>query len=368
MKNLALVGNTAWSMIKFRKGLIRTLISLNYKVTIIAPFDKHVEELKVLGCEYKEINIDNKGSNPLKDLKLILDFTRIYKNINPDLVIHYTIKPNIYGTIASKLANVKSIAVVTGLGYTFINDTLVSKIARLLYKFSFQFSKKVFFINNDDKNEFISNNLVNEKKIIVIPGEGIDTEFFKFQNNDSNKNIFKFLLIARMLLDKGVVEYVEAAKILKNKYQNVEFGLLGYLDVANPKAITKEQMSIWENEQNIKYYGSTDDVKSFLIKSDCIVLPSYREGISMTLMEAASMKKVLIATNVTGCRDLIDDTKNGFLCEVKNTQDLAYKMEMMLKLTEDERKAMGETGRSKMVNEFDEGIVVGKYLEALKQL
>ena len=238
----------------------------------------------------------------------------------------------------------------------------------MLYKFSFQFSKKVFFINNDDKNEFISNNLVNEKKIIVIPGEGIDTEFFKFQNNDSNKNIFKFLLIARMLLDKGVVEYVEAAKILKNKYQNVEFGLLGYLDVANPKAITKEQMSIWENEQNIKYYGSTDDVKSFLIKSDCIVLPSYREGISMTLMEAASMKKVLIATNVTGCRDLIDDTKNGFLCEVKNTQDLAYKMEMMLKLTEDERKAMGETGRSKMVNEFDEGIVVGKYLEALKQL
>lgn len=368
MKKIVLVGNTCWSMIKFRKGLITKLISLNYKITIIAPFDKYVEEIKCLGCDYLDIKIDNKGSNPIKDIKLILELKKLYLTVDPDLIVHYTIKPNIYGTIAAKLANIKSITVVTGLGYVFINETLVSKIVKLLYKFSFQFSEKVFFINDDDKNEFITNNLVDQNKIVVIPGEGINTEFFRSENNNENNNEFKFLLIARMLWDKGVGEYVEAAKILKNKYKDVEFGLLGYLDVANPKAITKEQMTKWENEENIKFYGSTDDVKNFIIKSDCIVLPSYREGISMTLMESSSLEKPLIATDVTGCRDLIDDGINGYLCEVRNAQDLADKMEMMLNLSEEERILMGEAGRVKMINEFDEGIVIGKYLEALRLL
>lgn len=368
MKKIILVGNTTWSMIKFRYGLIKKLNDLNYQVTIVAPCDKHVDEIKNLGCNYIDIAIDNKGSNPIKDFKLILELKDIYAKINPDLIIHYTIKPNIYGTIAARLLKLNSIAVVTGLGFTFINDTLVSKIAKLLYKFSFQFPNNVFFINEDDKNEFLKNALVEKEKIVVVPGEGIDTNFFKNESDFKNYEKLKFLLIARMLWDKGVGEYVEAAKILKSKNANVEFGLLGYLDVANPKAITKVQMDIWVNEGNIKFYGSTDDVKSFIANSDCIVLPSYREGISMTLMESASMGKPLIATNVTGCKELIEDGVNGFLCDLKDSEDLAEKIENMLNLSNAERKEMGEAGRTKMINEFDEKIVIDKYLEVISVL
>lgn len=369
MKKIMLVGNTTWSMVKFRRGLIKKLIELDYQVTIVSPFDKHIDEIKDLGCEYININIDSKGSNPVKDLKLVLNFKNIYNSVNPDLIIHYTIKPNIYGTIASNLAGIKSFAVVTGLGYTFINDTMVSKIAKLLYKFSFKFSEKVFFINEDDKSEFINKQLVKQSKIKMLPGEGVNTTFFS--NNlevDKNSTQVKFLLIARMLWDKGVGEYVEASNLLQKDYPNVEFGLLGYLDVDNPKAISKIQMTKWEEEDNIEYYGSTDDVKSFISKSDCIVLPSYREGISMTLMESASMSKPLIATNVPGCKDLIDNRVNGYLCEVRNAQDLAEKMEMMLNLSKDERKTMGEAGREKMINEFDEEIVINKYLKTIQEV
>lgn len=369
MKKIVMVGNTTWSMIKFRKGLIKKLIELNYEITIVSPFDKHVLEIKELGCNYIDINIDNKGSNPIKDIKLIFELKKIYLNIKPDLIIHYTIKPNIYGTIASKLAGINSFAVVTGLGYTFINNTLVSKIAKLLYRFSFKFSEKVFFINNDDKNEFINNQLVIKSKINILPSEGINTSFFSNNsNNTGNISNISFLLIARMLWDKGVGEYVDAANILKEKYPNVVFGLLGYLDSDNPKAITKKQMNEWESYCNIKFYGSTDNVKYFISKSDCIVLPSYREGISMTLMESASLSKPLIATNVPGCKDLIDDGINGFLCEVKNAEDLANKMEKMINLNLEERISMGKAGREKMIKEFDESIVISKYLENIKEL
>ena len=365
MKKIILVGNTAWSMVRFRKGLIERLISLGYNVTIIAPSDEHESEIRKLGCNYIDIKIDNKGWNPLKDLGLILKLRAVYKKLNPDLIMHYTIKPNIYGTIAARLVNIKSIGVVTGLGYTFIHDTLVSKIAKFLYKFSFQYSQKVFFINEDDKNEFLINGLVKKDKIVIIPGEGVNTSLFSTQGKNGDSNQFKFLLVARMLWDKGIGEYVEASKIIKKKYNNIEFGLLGYLAVENPQAITQGQMDIWTNEGNIKFYGSTNDVKSSIFESSCVVLPSYREGVSMALMEAASMKKPLIATNVTGCRDLIDNKVNGYLCKVRDAIDLADKMEAMLNLSKEERITMGEAGRIKMINQYDDKIVINKYLKVI---
>ncbi|AYJ79915.1 hypothetical protein AN286_06995 [Aliarcobacter cryaerophilus ATCC 43158] len=367
MKKIILVSNSSWSMIKFRLGLMKELISKGYKITIIAPYDKHVEEIKLLGCSYQNIDMDNKGINPLKDLKLLFKLKNMYKKLNPDLIIHYTIKPNIYGTIAAKLAMVKSIAVVTGLGYIFINDTIVSKIGKVLYKFSFQFSRRVLFINHDDKKEFIENNLVNSKKVMVLPGEGVNTDFFDDQNFKDKRVSIKFLLIARMLFDKGIKEYVEAANMLKEKYPDAEFGLVGYLDVDNPRAISKEQMIAWQKDCNIVFYGSTDDVKSFISRSDCIVLPSYREGISMSLMESASMSKALIATNVPGCKELIENGVNGFLCNVKDSIDLAVKMELMLNLSNDERKRMGQAGRKKMIKEFDEKIVINKYFKIIEE-
>ena len=366
-KNIVLIGNSSWSILKFRSGLIKRFIMLNYNVIVIAPLDEHTLDIKKLGCEYNNIRIDKKGTNPVNDLILIFQLRSIYKRLKPIFVIHYSIKPNIYGTIAAYLANIKSYAVVTGLGYTFINENITSKITRILYKLAFKFPEKVFFLSEDDKSTFILKNLVREDKVVMIPGEGINTDLFNSvdQENQQKGSKIKFLLIARMLFDKGVREYVEASDILKVEFPEVEFGLLGYLDVENPTAVSKKQMKEWELNNNIVFYGSSDNVKFFIQDSDCIVLPSYREGLSMTLMEGASMKKPLVASNVSGCRELIDDGINGYLCRKKDTKDLANKMRAMLNLSDERRKNMGLLGRAKMVEQFDEEIVINKYLSII---
>ena len=368
MKKLLLVANTSWSMIKFRYSLMKTLVQNGYDVYVIAPYDEYFQEIKNIGCNYYDIKMDNKGSNPIKDIKLIYDLYKLYKQIRPDLIFHYTIKPNIYGSIAAKLGGFKCISVIPGLGYTFINNNLTAKIAKILYKIALKIPLQVWFINEDDKNEFINRKLVNKDKVKVIPGEGVNTKKFKPIKIEKNDNIFKFLFIGRMLEDKGVYEYIEAGEILLKKYNNFEIGLLGYLGVDNPKAISKKRMNEFTKKSYIKYYGSSDDVRSFITQSDCIVLPSYREGISMTLMEAASMEKPLIATNVPGCKNLIDDGINGFLCKVKDSKDLAEKMEKILNLTEDERIKMGKAGREKIIREFDEKIVINKYLVTIEKI
>jgi glycosyltransferase involved in cell wall biosynthesis len=359
------VGNTSWSMIKFRYGLIKYLLLNEYEVYIIAPEDDpSTNMLKKLGVNYIPIEIENKGSNPLKDIILLFNLKSIYKKIKPDLIIHFTIKPNIYGTIASKLLGIPSIAVVTGLGYTFIHNNIIGHIAKILYKLSFLFAEKVVFLNQDDKTEFLHRKLVNNSKILQFPGEGIDLEYFKPMQKNSNK-AFKFLLVARMLWDKGIGEYIEAAHILSSRYDTVEFGLLGYLDVSNPKAINKKQMEIWTKEKYIKFYGAVDDVRLFVNNSDAVVLPSYREGLSMTLMEAAALQKPIITTNVPGCKDLVVDGDNGFLCKAKDASDLAHSMEKLILLPENERDQMGINGRLKMIRQFDQKIIIDKYINEI---
>jgi len=367
LKKIVLSSNTSWSIYNFRLGLIKELLK-EYKVIIVAPKDEYSQRLIDLGCEYYDIPIDNKGTNSLKDIKTMINFYKLYRKINPDLIFHYTIKPNIYGTIAAKLCNIPSIAITTGLGYAFINDNLITKIVKLLYKFSFKFACQVWFLNQDDYQVFINQNLIDKEKGYVLPGEGINTEKFKPVDIEKKDNIFRFLLIARMLWDKGVGEYVEAAKIIKQKYKNVEFLLLGAVGVDNPTAISKEQIDKWQQEGLVKYLGTTDDVKSEIAKADCIVLPSYREGTSRVLLESAAMTKPIIATNVPGCNNIVDDGINGFLCELKNGRDLADKMEKMLNLSEEERIKMGKAGREKTIRESDEKIVINKYLGVIKEI
>lgn len=365
---ILLVSNASWTMIKFRRGLIQALLNQQYEVYVIAPCDTYTEEIKKLGCKYLDIKIDNKGSNPFKDLKLIYNLYKIYKKINPDLVIHYTIKLNIYGSFAAKMAKIKSIAVIPGLGYTFINDTITTKIAKYLYKIALTIPNQVWFINQDDQNEFLTQKLVEQSKIRNINSEGINTDYFKPINQKKDSSKFIFLMIARVLRDKGIYEYVEAASIIKLQYENVKFELLGPIYTLNPTSISKEEINKWEIDGIITYLPEARDVRKYIADADCIVLPSYREGKGMTLVEGASMGKPLIATNVAGCKDVVDNGVNGYLCEVRNSIDLANKMKMILKRTEEERKIMGEHGRKKVLKEFDEKIIIAKYFEGLREL
>jgi len=360
-KKIVLSSNTSWSIFNFRFRLIKELLK-NYEVIIVAPKDKYSEKIINLGCKYYDIYIDRKGTNPINDLKTFWQYYRLYKKIKPNIALHFTIKPNIYGNFVSQLLGIPVINNITGLGTLFIKKNFITYLAEIMYKIAFR-NSFVFFQNKEDKELFVQKNLV--KRYDVLPGSGIDTEEFKPIKIEKKDNIFRFLLIARMIWDKGIGEYVEAAKIIKQKYKNVEFLLLGPVGVDNPTAIPKEQIDKWKKEGIVKYLGTTDDVKSEIAKVDCVVLPSYREGISRVLLEAAAMEKPLIATDIAGCKEVVENGINGYLCKVKDAKDLADKMEKMLNLSEDKRKEMGKAGREKMIKEFDERIVIEKYLEAI---
>ncbi len=367
-KIIAITYNTCHYIYMFRLNLIHTLQKAGYSIIAIAPYDEYSDKLEREGVSHIPVNIDNKGTSPLADLRLIKNLFTIYKEIKPDIILQYTIKPNIYGSIAARLIGIPVINNITGLGTVFLNEGLVQKITKILYRFSFQRVKKVFFQNNYDRQLFLDNDLVDKLKVDLLPGSGIDTKKFTPLINMNKNDKFTFLLIARVIQDKGIMEYVEAAKQITNNHSNVEFQILGQLGAINKSVINEEEVESWQSQGIINYLGSTDDVRNHIAQADCIVLPSYREGTSKTLLEAASMAKPIVATDVPGCNNIVSDGVNGFLCKVKNSMDLASKMEMMMNLSENQREAMGNNGRKKMMDEFEEEIVIQKYLKEIKKI
>ena len=367
-KTIAIVLNASWNLFNFRLNLIRSIEKAGYKVVLIAPYDQYSDILKK-EFEYHDIYISNQGTNPKEDIKTFIQFYRLYKQVKPDIVLHYTIKPNIYGTLASHFLGIKSINNIAGLGTLFIKHNFVTTIAKWLYKYSQSKAEKIFFQNNDDFKLFTDEGLVEKSKCDILPGSGVDLEKFKPVTTIKKDKVFRFLLISRMLWDKGVKEYVEAAKIIKEKYPHVEFQLLGFLDVENKAAISQAQMTKWVQDGYIQYLGVSDKVQQEIAQADCIVLPSfYREGTPRALLESASMAKPIVTTDNVGCRDVVDDGINGFLCKTRDTEDLVEKLEMMLDLNAEERAEMGKKGREKMQRQFDEQIVINKYLDAVNKL
>jgi len=379
---IAIVLNTSWNIYNFRLGLIKALQKEGWRVIAIAPTDAYTQKLKNLGIEHHNIIMNNKGVNPIEEIKLTFDFFKLYKKLSPDIILQYTIKPNIYGSIASSLLGIPAISNITGLGTVFLNEDLSSKIARLLYRVALKIPKKVFFQNIHDKELFVSSRLVKASKTYLLPGSGIDINQFKSEyNGQKDKGLVRFLFIARLVKDKGLVEFVDAAreitkrkKINKSKMiqdkniMNVEFNILGSFYPGNPTAITEDVIQKWEAEGIINYLGENDDVKSILNNHDCIVLPSYREGLSRVLLEAASMGKPIVTTDVPGCKEVVDDGVNGFLCPVKDVDCLVDKMEKILFMSQDQRHEMGRKGREKVIVSFKEEIVIQQYKSAIQSI
>jgi len=365
-KTIVICSNTSWYLYNFRIGLIRALQEQGYRIVLIAPKDDYSNRLEGLGCKHYHIDIDNKGTNPIEDTKLLYQFYQLFKAINPDMLLIYTIKPNIYGGIVSKLLNIPTINVIAGLGTVFLNDNLSSKIARWLYKVSFD-NNRVLFENGDDCEEFLAKNLVKKSQTTLIPGSGINTEAFQPKNSLSNSKNLLFLLIARLIKDKGVVEYIEAIKSIRTKYPTVKFKILGSYYFGNPSSISEDEVKQWVDDGIIEYLGYTDAVLEEIEKADCIVLPSYREGLSRVLLEGASMSKPIITTDVTGCRDVVDDGENGYLVPPKDSKSLSIAIEKMIALSDEERRVMGQKGRIKVIDEFDEKIVIKHYLNVINK-
>lgn len=368
MQKVVIVVNNAWYAYNFRFNLVKGLKKKGYEVVFIAPYDEKYSELLKQEFEFFNINIDAKGINPISDFKIMVSLYNLYKEMKPDVILTFTIKPNIYSSIVSALLGIKSISNITGLGTLFIKETLITKVAKLLYKVALGFNSRVFFQNSDDKELFINNNLVSENKCELLPGSGVDLNKFIPRVKNINDDKFIFLLIARLLKDKGLLEFIEAIKIVKNKYSDVEFQILGEVGVANKTAVTQEELQTWIDDSLVNYLGTTDSVQDVIADVDCVVLPSYREGTPRSLLEACAMEKPIIATNVPGCKEVVDNGVNGFLCEVKSAGDLADKMKMMIDLSEEERVAMGIAGREKVMKEFDEKIVIDKYFKSIREI
>ncbi len=363
--------NTAWNLVNFRSGLIGALVAQGHEVIAAAPDDVYAPRLAAMGCRFVPLPMHNGGTHPGRDALLLWRYLRLLARERPDAYLGYTVKPNVYGSLAARWLRIPVINNIAGLGAVFIKGGWLVRLVRWLYRMALAHSAKVFFQNRDDRQLFVAGGLVRSEVTELLPGSGIDLTKFAVTplaaiNGAAGK--FRFLLIARMLVDKGVGEYVEAARLLRQRYPQLECCLLGFVDVQNPAAVSRAQMDAWVSQGYVKYLGVSDDVRTEIAAADCIVLPSYREGTPRTLLEAAAMGRPVIATDAVGCRDVVDDGQNGYLCKVRDAADLAEKMERMLNLTPEQRQQMGLYGRLKMGREFDEQIVIKKYLDAIRDL
>ena len=367
---IAFVANTSWGIYKFRLYLIKKLIENGFSIYVLAPRDKYTALFNELpGVNYIELKkFRGKSLSPFHDLQLYRELLHHYRHIRPSIIFHYTIKANIFGSMAASRIKCPSVSVITGLGYTFSTNKLLRTIAKGLYRQVLSRNREVWFLNSDDQSVFVDEGLVKKENTFLLPGEGVDTQAFYPSPYEAKKGPVTFLLIGRLIRHKGIFEFIQAAEWLRSRGLDSQFQLLGFFDEDNPVAISRQQVAEWTRQESISYLGQTDNVAPFIAQADCIVLPSYREGLPLSLLEGASMCKALIASDTSGCRELIDDGVNGYLARNKDAKDLADKMEKYVHLSAAEKEKMGLEGRKKVIADFTQEIVTGIYLDKLKAL
>lgn len=364
---IAIAINTSWNIYNFRRGLIQYFQDRGDEVLTIAPKDDYSEKLVEIGCNYRALEMTASGMNPVRDSGLILEFYKILKEERPDVLLTYTIKPNIYGSLVCGMLRIPCICNVSGLGTVFLWKGYVKKIATSLYSFGFRFNRWIFFQNDEDREEFLKFVKVNPEKTSLLPGSGIDVEKFKPRPDPQNP-VPVFLMIARLLVEKGVYDYIEAIRILRKKHLAASFRLIGSLDENHSRAISRSELDEWIAEGLITYTEHLEDVRGAIAAADVVVLPSYREGTPRTLLEAGAMGKPLIATDVPGCRHVVIDGNNGFLCKLKNPADLASRIQLFLAFNPEERSEMARNARQSIVDRFDQQLVIDQYARKIDEL
>lgn len=363
-KTVVVCANTAWNLANFRRPLIQSLLADGLRVVASAASDGTEHRLAELGAEFHALPIEASSRNPLADLRLLAALLLLLRRERPTALLTFTIKPNIYGPLAARLAGVRAIATVSGLGSAFLAGGATASLIDRLYRFALKRAQAVFFQNDDDRDLFLARGLVKQGQVRRVAGSGIDLNRFQVADLPSI-DAPVFLLIGRLLWDKGVGEFVAAARILTAQYPAARFRLLGGVGVDNPSAVTISELERWAGDGTIDYLAETDDVRPAIAAADCVVLPSYREGLPRSLLEGAAMGRPLIASDVPGCRDVVDDRVNGFLCAPRSASALAEAMARMAALSADERRQMGLRGREKIEREFAESKVVAAYRSEL---
>jgi glycosyltransferase involved in cell wall biosynthesis len=364
---IAVVANTSWYLFNFRLNLMRALEKGGHRVFAVGPADAYVERIVAEGFRHVAVPFSGVGVNPLREFRTVSGLIRVFHENRIEAVLSYTPKGNIYSGMACMTRGIPLLPNVSGLGRAFNRPSSLTVLVKVLYWLVLRRSPRVFFQNDEDLSLFVGAGIVTRSRAERISGSGVDLWHFSPMpvTAQDEPRAAVFLLVARLLWEKGIGEFIEAGRLVREQYPTARFQLLGFFDVENQTSIPRSTVDAWAAEGLIEYLGTSDDVRTFLAEADCVVLPSYREGVPRSLLEAAAMGRFVIATNAPGCRDTVDDGVTGLLCKPRDAVDLADKMLRFLALERISRTAMGRAGRRKMEREFDERIVINRYLAAV---
>lgn len=361
-KRILILVNHDVAIYNFRKELVIELINQGYQVYISSPYGERIRDLINMGCEYIETDISRHGKNPIVDYKLIKFYEKNIKKINPLCVLTYTIKPNIYGAIAARRFSIPCISNITGLGTAVENKSVIQKVTKKLYKYAFKDIYRVFFQNEENMNFFIKHKISQPNKYRLLPGSGVNLDEYTFVEYPNN-GIVKFVFISRIMKEKGIDLYLEAAKRIKRQYPNIEFHICGFCEENY-----EEKLNELESQGIIKYHGMVRDVKEVLKDKHCTVHPTYYpEGLSNVLLESSAMGKPIITTNRSGCKEVVGN-ENGFIIQEKSLEELVKALDKFINLDYETKKNMGANGRHYMEKKFDRKIVVSTYMDTIKEL
>lgn len=353
--------NSAWNLANFRKPVIEALVGAGHEVICVAPADGHEGRLEAMGARFRPVSMRATGTSPLEDLRLLLDYIRVIRSERPHLFLGFTAKPNIYGSLGARLAGVPVVATISGLGSAFLKGGALGWVLLRLYRAALGRARAIFFQNASDRDLFIARRIARPDQARLVAGSGVDLDYFVLTPMEARPEV-RFLLVARLLLDKGIGEFVEAARIVRRRFPNARFQLLGGPGGDNPSAVPQADLARWAAEAIVEQLGVRDDVRPEIAAADCVVLPSYREGLSRSLLEAAAMGRPLVASDVPGCREVIDHGVSGFLCDVRSAGSLAAAMDQIAAMSPAERAVMGTAGRRKVAAEYDQRRVADIYL------
>ena len=361
-KKILILSNHHSYTYNFRKEVIKRLLEEGYVVHITLPYGEKVKLLEEMGCIYTESPLDRRGMNPGTDFKLIKSYYRLIRRIKPDVVLSYTIKPNIYGGLICRVLKIPLIANVTGLGTAVGNESILQRVLVTLYKSAFKKAECIFFQNGSNKDFFI-NHGITLRRYKVIPGSGINTDEFQYQEYPKDANVVRFLFIGRIMKDKGIEELIEAANRIKEEYKDVRFDAIGFCEDEY-----KDKIETIQKKDIITFHGVKDTVREYLKSSHAVIHPTYHEGMSNVLLEAAATGRPVLASNIPGCKEIFDEGISGFGFEPKNIESLTQAILKFIKLNNEERITMGKAGRKKVEREFDRSIVVDSYLQEINRI
>ena len=344
----------------FRLELVERLLDDGYEVHISSPYGERIDELKELGAIFHEINMDRHGMNPISEGKLLLNYRKLLAEVKPDIILGYTIKPNIYGAMAASEKNIPFVANITGLGTAVENPGMSQKLMVLLYKIAFRKVQKVFFQNKENQQFFIAHNIAIGKQGL-LPGSGVNLTRFAVEDYPKD-DIVRFAFISRIMKEKGIDQYLDAAKFIKEKYPNTEFHVCGFCEKEY-----EGKLNEYNDNGTVIYHGMIHDVAGFLENMNCVVHPTYYpEGLSNVLLEASACGRPIITTDRSGCREVVDDGINGYMIPQKNSEKLIEAIDRFMNLSYEEKRGMGLAARKKVEENFDRSIVVEAYMREIK--